>query len=828
MRMFFAEEQTWSKTLDELSNNKRCENHETILKTKTDEEKYVAFSCCSPVRSNGGQIVGIIFIAHDITERKRIEEQLHESEERYRTQFEEALDAIFVADTETGILIDCNRAASELVGREKSELVGGHQRILHPTEEIDGEFSKTYKQHLKEKEGQVLETQVITKKGEIKDVAVKANVLEFRGRKLIQGIFRDITEHRAMEEALRKSEENLRMLLKNLPQKIFFKDKNSVYISCNENYARDLGIKPDQITGKTDYDFFPKQLAEKYRADDKRIAESKMEEIEEQYVQDGREVFVHTVKTPVKDEKGDVVGILGIFWDITERKKMEEELRRYTERLEELVEERTENLRKSEVRLNSILSSMADLVFSFDKEGRFTFYHAPSELLFMPPEKFMGRQYKEILPPHVSKLTSEALNKNKKGHVAEFEYQLEIGNKIMWHHAKCSPIFSQGELAGSVAVIRDITERKQMEEMIASAKAYLQSSLASVPDGVILLDKQAKFSYVNPTFLSWIDREEKDFLGKTVLEISPPFLSPEATKIIAERIERRIKSGESIIGAEVGIIGKDGKAIPISYSAGCIKDEKEKIIGEVVLLKDLRERKRLEERLLQLERLAAIGETAAMVGHDLRNPLQVISNLVYLGKKKMSKLPLELRVIDEKRGVNDIFGSVAEQIEYMNKIVADLQDYAGPVKPKLMETSVHKLINEAFSMIKVPETVKVSIIISEDSQKLIVDPALMKRVFTNLITNALQSMPNGGQLTMRASRTEEATLISVEDTGVGIPEEDMHNLFQPLFTTKPKGQGFGLPVCKRLVDAHNGRITAKSQVDKGSIFTVEIPNHPAR
>ena len=136
----------------------------------------------------------------DITERKRAEEELRESEERYRVLFEEALDAIVVTELESGIIVNCNKAATQLFGREKAELIGQHQRILHPPEETKGKFSATYEQHREEARGQILEAQIVTKNGDVRDVSIKADIFEFRGKKFLLGPFRDITETKRLQE----------------------------------------------------------------------------------------------------------------------------------------------------------------------------------------------------------------------------------------------------------------------------------------------------------------------------------------------------------------------------------------------------------------------------------------------------------------------------------------------------------------------------------------------------------------------------------------------------------------------------------------------------
>jgi len=296
------------------------------------------------------QSASILYIGLDVTERKKIEEQLRESEERYKAPFEEALDAIFIADAETGVLVDCNRAATVLVGREKSELVGKHQRILHPPEEIRGEFSRTFKQHLKEKEGQVLETRVITKKGEIKEVAIKANLFELRGRKMIQGIFRDITEQKRAEEALKESEEKYRVLVESSPNLVaIYQDGALKYV--NKAMCERLGWTFEEMTSPS-FNPIEKTVSQKFQAlvkesIAKMLGGASLPPFEINLkTRDGLElpVMVKAFGIVYNGKPADEI----ILIDITERKRMEEELERYAKHLEELVEERTKKLREAE------------------------------------------------------------------------------------------------------------------------------------------------------------------------------------------------------------------------------------------------------------------------------------------------------------------------------------------------------------------------------------------------------------------------------------------------------------------------------------------------
>ncbi len=184
-------------------------------------------------------------LTQEIDVRKKAEERVRRAEENYRTQFEGAMDAIFVADAETGILTDCNPAATRLVEREKSELIGQHQHILHPRKKADEKFSTTFKKHLDEKQGQTLEDQIITKSGKIRDVAIKTSLIEVRGKKLLQGIYRDITENKKAETLRNQLLEQLESANQEL--------KDFAYVVSHDLKAPLRGIKTISDWISTDY-----------------------------------------------------------------------------------------------------------------------------------------------------------------------------------------------------------------------------------------------------------------------------------------------------------------------------------------------------------------------------------------------------------------------------------------------------------------------------------------------------------------------------------------------------------------------------------------------
>jgi len=232
-----------------------------------------------------------------------------------------------------------------------------------------------------------------------------------------------------------------------------------------------------------------------------------------------------------------------------------------------------------------------------------------------------------------------------------------------------------------------------------------------------------------------------------------------------------------------------------------------------------------KERANQLqaaERLAAIGATASMVGHDMRNPLQAISGDLYFAKKDLEKMP-ESHL---QQNIRESLTSAEESVTYLNKIVQDLQDYASPIKLTMQQADLEALCNEVLFKRDLPSNISASCHVEEDAKIVWTDSLILKRILNNLTSNAVQAMPNGGKLTLVARKSAEDFVVTVEDTGMGIPQDVHPKLFTPMFTTKAKGQGFGLVVVKRMTEALGGKVTFETEPGVGSKFNIHLPQNP--
>ncbi len=379
-------------------------------------------------------------------------------------------------------------------------------------------------------------------------------------------------------------------------------------------------------------------------------------------------------------------------------------------------------------------------------------------------------------------------------------------------------------------IIEDITERRKTEQALRQSEKQYRKLANSITDPFFALDSSLRFNYWNKasekfTGIPWTDAVGRHFFEvfdktKATRKLASVYLDVMRTKKPRTLFDRLPKA--------------DAEAVfeIVVYPTGN---------GIAVLAKDVTERKRLEasmeeytkrleelvrvrtEKLKNAERLAAIGETAGMIGHDIRNPLQSIISELYLAKDELGEAP-ETKI---DQNVLASINAIEEQTLYINKIVTDLQDYAKPLVPAMQETDLEATIHALTFELDIPSNVKIIYSAIKPFPLLKTDPSFIKRILTNLVRNGIQAMEeSGGELTVHAFPREESVIIAVSDTGAGIPDEVKERIFKPLFTTKSKGQGFGLAVVKKLVEALDGNVNFETKLGKGTTFIVELPLRP--
>jgi len=368
---------------------------------------------------------------------------------------------------------------------------------------------------------------------------------------------------------------------------------------------------------------------------------------------------------------------------------------------------------------------------------------------------------------------------------------------------------------------------KQTRDLMKDVEK-LRSIFEYSPDAIVVTDLNGTIIDCNLAMLEMHHFPSKEeAIGRDITEL----VSPRDRKMLKEDLEYVLREG-SIRNIEYSFLTNDGYEFPVDFSASVVLDAEGNPRFFVIETKDITERKIMENKLKQYseqleklveeqtrrlreaERLAAIGELAAMIGHDLRNPLMGISAALYYIEKK-------LKPVDDEK-MKEMLRIIKECIEYSNKIVNDLLDYSKEIKLELENADPRKIIVEALSQLSIPENIRVINLVQAEP-RVKVDVNKMKRVIINIVKNAFDAMPNGGKLKIESRIVDGMWKLSFSDTGIGMPEEIKEKIGKPLLTTKAKGMGLGLAICKRIVEAHRGSISVESHPGKGTTFTVSIP-----
>jgi len=790
------------------------------LELKTATGKPVPTELTSTPLVVKGKIVGIFGIIREITEQVLTEKKLQATNRRLETILETAMEGITLVDSMENLTF-VNRAFAEMLGYKESELLGVNLRKI-----VDEDtFGKLEKQTEARMKGRATRYTLILrcKNGEPRYVQVSAAPLWNDDGSFVGsiGIVLDVTEQKRAEKLILESQQKFRGFFIGNPEATVYVDPRFHVLDVNPRFEEFFGYSLDEIKGKYINDVVvPKNLKDEAATLDKKAEKGYVYHDTVRERKDGSLVQVSISAAPIIVEN-QLIGYVGIYKDISIQKKAEE------------------RIRESEERHRSLVESTGTSIATTDWRGRFTFVNdALCNTVGYSKNELIGKPFVDFIHPDDKKrilsIFLGAFRHPSLKPKIEFRAIHKSGN-IIHMHSSPTILKYRNKIVGFNAIITDITKLKEAEIALRSSEEKFRNIFEGANDAIVYGDSTGRVLGINRKGEEVAGVKREEIVGKHFWKLG--IISPRDVPNILNRLKSRM-IGKPTSGFELVIKSKDGKtkflevnvatlrrgALPVGFMA-IIRDatERKQMMTkleeysqqlEVLVEKKTRQLKEAQEQLLKAERLATIGQVAAMVGHDLRNPLTGIAGAVYYLKMKLDSQ------MDEKS--KEMLRLIEKDIEHSNMIINDLLDFSREVRLELKETNVRLILDEVLSVVKVPDNVQ----LTDDTHYepvMRVDVEKIKRVFANIIKNAVDAMPQGGKLTIKSRSRHGNVEIVFTDTGTGMSKEVMEKIWTPFFTTKAKGMGLGLPICKRFAEAHGGNISVESTVGKGTTFTVAVP-----
>jgi PAS domain S-box-containing protein len=677
--------------------------------------------------------------------------------------------AVILMDSE-GRVSGWNSVARRMFGYKREEAIGQEWcRLVLP----DGLQTRVQSmiERLRKRGGSAsvrrnVETGTILSNGLELPVEIIILDLRIEGKQHVLCAIRDITERRKKEEVLRESEEKFRTLFEEAMDAIFVADADTgMLIDCNRAATELVGRAKPELIGKHQRILHPKQeigeggLSRTFR---QHITEKEGQILETQVITKRGEIKDVAIKASVIELRRKKV-IHGIFRDITDRKRADEALKDISRRMSGLMKSSAMLLHTSDMyeRLRTIADAVCEqgwrrAVISLKDENLDTLDIVTAGLTHKEEEYLRRHQ------------TPGAVMRQRLSTMFE-QYRLGEFYYLPWS---------------------DPLVREQFKHAIPS----------KVP-------KEETVDW-NPDDLLYIPLRLPDGQVVGIMSIDDPIDGRRPTKESLAPLE--------LFAHQAAVAIENAKLIlNLNEAKNQLRQYAERLEEKVE--ERTKQLKEAQQRVLKAERLAAIGELAAMVGHDLRNPLTGIAGAAYyLRTKNRSGMDARSR---------EMLRVIERDIAHSNKIINDLLEYSREVRLELTEASPRSLVKDALSALKIPRRIRV-LDHTANEPKIEVDPQKMRMVFANIIKNAVDAMPKGGRLKVTSRKVNSNVEIAFTDTGVGMSKETLDKLFSPLFTTKAKGMGFGLSIARRFLKSHGGKISVNSTMGRGTTFTVTIPIEP--
>jgi len=736
---------------------------------------------------------------------------------------------------ENGRIVDfwveyANEAASRISGVAHDELVGHRILELFPGRRTNGQFD-AYVRVVETGEPLVRNSARDNEVSDRSDPAGFGRDYEVSVTKLGDGYvatLHDIVARRRSEDELFRAQGMLRLVLDTIPQRVFWKDTHGVFVGCNAAHAHDAGLTdPSEIVGKNDHELPWRDLADDYIADDSAVMSSGVAKLgydERQVRAGGGQSWVHVSKVPLLDEDGRVVGILGTYEDITDRRQMEEALR------------------ESEQFLSDILENIPSMVFVKDaRDLRFVRVNRAAELsLGYTRNQLIGQEDQGLAPAEESagfaSVERQVLETGKVIDVPEEALTTPHHGRRIFHTTKM-PIFDdQGRTRYVLGISEDITDRKAAEEARRESEDRYRHMIDAITDYVVSVKiegGQAVSTHHGPGCIAVTGYSPEELSGDPGLWLS--LVEAEYREPAAEHL-RGVMAGERTGPLEYRIRRKDGAVRWVRYTPVLRLDADGTPIAYDGLIQDITERRALQEQLQQSQKMEGIGRLAGGVAHDFNNLLTAI-----LGYVEMCKLDLPVELPADHPARLDLL-EVAMAGERAAGLTRQLLAFASRQIVAPVRLDLSAVVADSLKMLQrlLGDDIEIETALEPGLGTVEADPGQIQQLLVNLTVNARDAMPDGGRLLIEtADETigeEEAqaypgalpgqyVLLAVADTGAGMSDEVQFHLFEPFFTTKElgKGTGLGLATCHGIVRQMGGHIRVYSEPGRGTTFRIYLP-----